>query len=47
MINEYYRRVAPGKENKNDKNGNALLQGLERDHRNLVKHCLVMEQEIK
>ena len=24
-----------------------LLEGLEKDHRNLVKHCLVMEEEIK
>jgi hypothetical protein len=46
VVNEYYRRAAPsGKENKNS--SNQLLIGLEKDHRNLVKHCLNMEEEIK
>ena len=44
VINEYYRRIAPGKENKSGGNEKSLLEGLEKDHRNLVKHCLVMEK---
>lgn len=45
IVNEYYRKMAPsGKENRT---GNSLLFELERDHRNLVKHCLNMEEEIK
>lgn len=49
MVNEYYRRggqgASSGKENK--QGGNNVLLGLEKDHRNLVKHCLNMEEEIK
>ena len=46
VMNEYYRKMAPsGKENKNT--GNTLLFELEKDHRNLVKLCLNMEDEIK
>ena len=45
-MNEYYRKMAPkGKENQHS-NSNVLLE-LEKDHRNLVKHCLTMEEEIK
>lgn len=43
VINEYYRRPRSGKENRQ----NNLLHELEKDHRNLVKHCLNMEAEIK
>lgn len=43
IINEYYRRPRSGKENKQ----NSVLHELEKDHRNLVKHCLNMEAEIK
>ena len=46
MVNEYYRRAGPNKENCKGTE-NSILKGLERDHRNLVKHCLAMEEEIK
>ena len=45
VVNEYYRKQ-PSKENR-DGNKRGVLAELERDHRNLVKHCLNMEVEIK
>jgi hypothetical protein len=49
IVNEYYRRGQAGKENAHGANRQAsgVLAGLEKDHRNLVKHCLNMEQEIR
>jgi hypothetical protein len=50
VVNEYYRRgQSRGKENRQAGGnvGNSVLLGLEKDHRNLVKHCLNMEEEIK
>jgi hypothetical protein len=45
IVNEYYRKGnSHGKENRQ---GNSVLLELEKDHRNLVKHCLNMEEEIK
>jgi hypothetical protein len=54
VVNEYYRRggqpASKGKENTqggNGGSGGSVLLGLEKDHRNLVRHCLNMEEEIK
>lgn len=49
IVNEYYRRGPgrEGREGKENRGSNSVLLGLEKDHRNLVKHCLNMEEEIK